>query len=331
MEARKKTNAIKRLYKRIKKSTGLIKNKNSKYSAELSIFFNEHTTILDFYNMISKNGLYPDCDINQPILDRWTFLHLACYRGNIDIAKVLLKMGAYVNPIRYGMLTPLDDALENNHFELIKLLIEHGGITLLGIEFYLNKYDQVLSRFNESANILANTILSIRNYLLSISMINTSGQDLNKKNDLFLIALKNLNIDKARDLLDTKLINIRSFDTYYLGTSCTRMAVHDNNLDMVKLLVQYGGLIIEDNIPGILSIPKLARQLGYNDIAKFLEEEQRNRYHILRIEADPNNIKQKFPLFSLGLFSDNKSTLYNQLPNEIAEEIAIKMIGSYRN
>ena len=49
------------------------------------------------------------------VITGWTPLHEACNRGNLDVAKQLLKAGANVNVLGFGNESPLHDAAINNH------------------------------------------------------------------------------------------------------------------------------------------------------------------------------------------------------------------------
>jgi ankyrin repeat protein len=53
-----------------------------------------------------------------------TFLHYAAYDGNIEVVKLLIKKGAYVNATDYDGYTPLHKAAFKGHIEIVKLLIE---------------------------------------------------------------------------------------------------------------------------------------------------------------------------------------------------------------
>ena len=48
----------------------------------------------------------------------WSPLHEACNRGNLSVAKLLLRHGALVNCAGMGRETPLHDAARNGHFQV---------------------------------------------------------------------------------------------------------------------------------------------------------------------------------------------------------------------
>ena len=48
----------------------------------------------------------------------WSPLHEACNRGNLSVAKLLLRHGAEVNCNGMGKETPLHDAARNGHYQV---------------------------------------------------------------------------------------------------------------------------------------------------------------------------------------------------------------------
>ena len=48
----------------------------------------------------------------------WSPLHEACNRGNLSVAKLLIRHGALVNSAGMGKETPLHDAARNGHFQV---------------------------------------------------------------------------------------------------------------------------------------------------------------------------------------------------------------------
>lgn len=97
---------------------------------------------------------------------------------------------------------------------------------------------------------------------------------------------------------------------------------------MVKLLVSYGDLIIEDDLAGEIGITTamLARRKSHVVIAEFLEETQKNRHQRLKSCAE---FQSKCQLFMLGLFFDKNSTLHNELGqySDISHEVVRKVIS----
>ncbi|XP_020277894.1 uncharacterized protein LOC109851830 isoform X2 [Pseudomyrmex gracilis] len=76
-------------------------------------------------------------DISQPNADGRTALHIACCEGDIHVARHLLKMGANVHVKDRFDRTPLTDAIEYDHHDIIKMLLHcgahlHGNALLIG-------------------------------------------------------------------------------------------------------------------------------------------------------------------------------------------------------
>jgi len=69
-----------------------------------------------------------NASVDAENIDRWTPLHSACFRGYLELVRVLLRSGANVNADRHvtGM-RPYDNAMSRGHDEIAKLLREHGG------------------------------------------------------------------------------------------------------------------------------------------------------------------------------------------------------------
>lgn len=57
----------------------------------------------------------------------FTSLHFAVESGDLDICNLLIQYGAKVNETADNKKTPIDLARENNHMEIIQLLIKSGA------------------------------------------------------------------------------------------------------------------------------------------------------------------------------------------------------------
>ncbi|MCM1002188.1 ankyrin repeat domain-containing protein [Wolbachia pipientis] len=55
-------------------------------------------------------------------------LHFAAMNGELDIAKILLEHNTNVDARNHQIMTALDCATNNNHQELVKLLLAHGAV-----------------------------------------------------------------------------------------------------------------------------------------------------------------------------------------------------------
>ncbi|XP_074104169.1 L-asparaginase isoform X2 [Cotesia typhae] len=72
---------------------------------------------------LKDNGV----DVSQTNGDSRTVLHIACCEGDIKLVRVLLEMGANVHIKDRFDRTPLTEAVENDHHEIIKLLRQCGA------------------------------------------------------------------------------------------------------------------------------------------------------------------------------------------------------------
>lgn len=68
---------------------------------------------------------------NQKDNAGYTPLHEACSRGQMDIAKVLLKYGANHSETAQSGIRPLHEAVENGYVEIARLLLSYGADPLL--------------------------------------------------------------------------------------------------------------------------------------------------------------------------------------------------------
>ena len=57
----------------------------------------------------------------------WTPLSHALYKGQIEIARLLIERGAFINPKSKWGNTPLHLAIPADNAEIVRLLIEHGA------------------------------------------------------------------------------------------------------------------------------------------------------------------------------------------------------------
>ena len=106
-----------------------------KKTAEDSFSLNVSTLQKDaFYASVSgkafakKVRLADEEQINRENSSGFLPLHLACYRGHLDKAKVLLKNGAELNQIDGGDTTALGHACDNKQSKIVEYLLQQEGI-----------------------------------------------------------------------------------------------------------------------------------------------------------------------------------------------------------
>ncbi|KAK2583653.1 hypothetical protein KPH14_009588 [Odynerus spinipes] len=68
-----------------------------------------------------------DADVSQTNVDGRTALHIACCKGNLDAVQRLLAIGANVHVKDRFHRTPLIDAIDSDHHEIINILLKHGA------------------------------------------------------------------------------------------------------------------------------------------------------------------------------------------------------------
>ena len=75
-------------------------------------------------------------EINSQDREGVTSLHWACSRGCMDAVKLLIQYSASINTMEHteDRYTPLDYALMGEYFEVCQFLIEHGAVSITGIQ-----------------------------------------------------------------------------------------------------------------------------------------------------------------------------------------------------
>ena len=65
-----------------------------------------------------------------------TSLHWACSKGHMDAVKLLIQYNASINTMEHteDRYTPLDYALMGEYFEVCQFMIEHGAVSITGIQ-----------------------------------------------------------------------------------------------------------------------------------------------------------------------------------------------------
>lgn len=74
-----------------------------------------------------RKGLALGVDVNKGDYDKRTALHLAAAEGQEDVVKYLINKGADVNAQDRWSLKPIDDAKNNNHASIVKILNKAMG------------------------------------------------------------------------------------------------------------------------------------------------------------------------------------------------------------
>ncbi|KAG6800991.1 L-asparaginase isoform X1 [Apis mellifera caucasica] len=106
-------------------------------------------------------------DISQQNADGRTALHIACCEGDLNIVRCLLRMGANVHIKDRFNRTPLTDAIEFDHHEIIKILMQcgahlHGNACIIGEKMCIAATTGNVKRLKSYQ--LANAILSQKDF-----------------------------------------------------------------------------------------------------------------------------------------------------------------------
>lgn len=84
-----------------------------------------------------------------------TPLHVAAWKGNLEIARVLIKEGSNVNSLNNSLLTPLHYAVFIGHLQLVKELIKSGADVSLSTKDGRTAYQISIDKgYNEITKIL---------------------------------------------------------------------------------------------------------------------------------------------------------------------------------
>ncbi|MCP3659056.1 MAG: ankyrin repeat domain-containing protein [Bacteroidetes bacterium] len=76
--------------------------------------------------ILLKSGADPDHQKNEY---KASPLHIACSKNRLEIARLLIKYGAYLNTVNILEDTPLHEAVEKENLEIIRELIKNGANT----------------------------------------------------------------------------------------------------------------------------------------------------------------------------------------------------------
>jgi hypothetical protein len=84
-------------------------------------------------------------DIEAPIFNNNTALHIAALNGCVDVCRLLLDWGAKLDTPRNGKYTPLLAAAHGGHLSVVKLLVERGADVRVRNDFGRNASQEARS------------------------------------------------------------------------------------------------------------------------------------------------------------------------------------------
>jgi len=103
-----------------------------------------------------KNINQPNYELN--ILTKRTCLHYACWKGNLEIVKILITYGANINAKSITGKTALNIALDSNLSEIVQYIIENG-IKLITVKSDLLVLKQIWDKFRKMVLIAITSII----------------------------------------------------------------------------------------------------------------------------------------------------------------------------
>ena len=204
-----------------------------------------------------------------------SLLHTAVANNNLKAVKYLLKKeNVFINALNEDGKTPAHLAVEMNHLNMLKCLLEYG----LNIANEIGGDEGDKSRVELYKDTEGNTILhlavkkgyyEIVKYLLKYVKNERVFNWRNKRRDTPLnLAIKGGYLDLASLLIDAGT-NMNIVDSR--GETSIFIAVETGDLEMVKLLVENGVRLDTTNIFA-KTVLQVAYDLTYNEIANYLEE-----------------------------------------------------------
>ncbi|XP_051160925.1 L-asparaginase 1 isoform X1 [Leptopilina boulardi] len=162
-------------------------------------------------------------DISQTNADGRTALHVACCEGDVHVVRRLLQMGAIVHAKDRFNRTPLIDAIEYDHHEIIRLLRQCGA--------HLHERPKVLGEKLCTAAAVGN-ITRLISYLLAGG--NLSEADISGRTALHLAVLHN-HTACIKFLMKNK-VDLTKKDA--MGQTPVNVAELAKSLDSLKLMTE---------------------------------------------------------------------------------------------
>jgi len=259
---------------------------------------------IQIFNYLMKNGL--EKDVNDKNSQGITPLMLAAHKGHLDIVRLLLEKGAWVNErSSQGGVTALYGSIQNKHtpdvqYAVVKLLLEYGA----GVDIIDNnkKTPLILAsqylKFNKTTRLLlehgATANLQDNNGLTALMAAASVGNH----------EIVKLLLDRDPDTLDVQQNN---------GRTALYRAAGNGHDDIVQLLLERGADMRKHLTGNDLDTPLyVAAENGHLSVIKVIEEfERENGRSIINLHG--------FDQAVWTAFDQGKNNVVAYLANKVKE------------
>lgn len=214
----------------------------------------------------AKEIINSGMDVNQP--DRGSYLlHVACYRGNLEIVKLLIEKGADVNIVAEDGSTPLIQAGKGDETgEIVRLLIDKGADVHAKNKLGTNAAFNAIFRICSSGDEGPYPVLDIlREHGAEIH--NPSPESKESGYTTLMVAANWSNAGLTKYLLEHGAdVNHMAKD----GKTPLMIACDEGSLEVVKLLVEAGADIAKEDQEGNTAL-SIAEEEGNKAIVTYLK------------------------------------------------------------
>ncbi|XP_044262920.1 putative ankyrin repeat protein RF_0381 isoform X2 [Tribolium madens] len=290
------------------------------------IFDNHHNPLtlalkshnIDVIKYLIENGAHVNCSNDYG----YAPLHWAIKNDcSLDIIKLLINNNADINKIsiyEFEKYTPLSAAVDENNFEVAKLLIDEGAdankrnsddstaLTLahkynrtdilnyyyynsLGFAIFTEKLDEARKLLEDGADVFMTgakkklpLIIAVeKENLEAIKLLFEFGGDITMPTAV----LKAINVGNLEIINFFLRNNVEINWKYRDGTTLLISAIEKGNFDVIKILIENGAEVnFPDNMPLITAV-----RMGNFDVVKILIENGAS--------VNPTDNKNSYPLF----------------------------------